>query len=308
MLKFLNLSRCNRLVKTPDLSKAPALEKLILKDCASLVEVDESIGMAEGLLVLNLRNCSSLKKLPKNIVMLKFLEMLIISGCSNLHTMPIEEMKELESLKVFQADGVPLGLVTSATRESPSWLGSIWKLVARPRMCHELPRISLPRSLVRLSLVDCNLAESAFPKGFCNIVPLKYLDLSRNPIRFLPDCFNGVSLEELTLCECKLLQEVTGISSVENLRVQECPLLEDVKFQSSYLKAYFLPCNCEKLVEFCNGFKLVPIENIEPEIVRSLALHDLELLKGVRIKLRRNYTFTVTEDPIQVNSLLHLHT
>lgn len=85
-LKLLNLSHCRRLIETPDFSKLPALKKLVLKDCVSLVEVDESIGFAQELSFLNLRDCKSLKKLPNSISMLKYLKTLIISGCSNLNT------------------------------------------------------------------------------------------------------------------------------------------------------------------------------------------------------------------------------
>ncbi|KAL7257933.1 hypothetical protein ACSBR1_004119 [Camellia fascicularis] len=43
-LKILDLSHSHCLTKTLDFSKVPYLERLILKNCARLVEVHESIG------------------------------------------------------------------------------------------------------------------------------------------------------------------------------------------------------------------------------------------------------------------------
>ncbi|XP_040946519.1 disease resistance protein RPV1-like isoform X2 [Gossypium hirsutum] len=43
-LKILNLNHSHSLLKTPTFSGLPSLEKLMLKDCINLVEVDQSIG------------------------------------------------------------------------------------------------------------------------------------------------------------------------------------------------------------------------------------------------------------------------
>ncbi|GFS34317.1 hypothetical protein Acr_00g0033240 [Actinidia rufa] len=83
-LKMLNVSHSPKLAKTPDFSGIPCLEKLILKDCPSLVEVDESIVKLQRIFLLNLRDCKNLRKLPRNISMVESLEELNISGCSNL--------------------------------------------------------------------------------------------------------------------------------------------------------------------------------------------------------------------------------
>ncbi|KAI5338872.1 hypothetical protein L3X38_018144 [Prunus dulcis] len=83
-LKILNLSNSHGLVTTPDLSGFPNLERLILKDCINLKEVDESIGDLEKLVFLNLKDCKNLMKLPIRISMLQSLQKLILSGCLNL--------------------------------------------------------------------------------------------------------------------------------------------------------------------------------------------------------------------------------
>ncbi|KAL4355227.1 hypothetical protein GQ457_06G002400 [Hibiscus cannabinus] len=82
-LKILNLNHSHGLLKTPNFS-GPSLEKLMLKDCIKLVEVDESIGELKMLTFLNLKDCKSLGKLPRTIGSLVSLEELILSGCSTL--------------------------------------------------------------------------------------------------------------------------------------------------------------------------------------------------------------------------------
>ncbi|TQD79623.1 hypothetical protein C1H46_034800 [Malus baccata] len=87
-LKILNLSHSHGLRTTPDFSGLPNLERLILKHCINLVEVDESIGDLEKLLVLNLEGCKNLMKLPK----LRSIQDLILSGCSKLVVVKNEDM------------------------------------------------------------------------------------------------------------------------------------------------------------------------------------------------------------------------
>ncbi|KAK1354624.1 hypothetical protein POM88_047880 [Heracleum sosnowskyi] len=134
-LKFLNLSHCHCIVKTPDFTQLYALEQLILEDCASLVEIDESIQMAKGLIYLNLKDCKLLTKLPKNFGMLKILETLIISGCSNLRMLPAE-IKKMESLKVFHADELDFGNLSYSTQENESWRKFIWNWISKPETDH----------------------------------------------------------------------------------------------------------------------------------------------------------------------------
>ncbi|KAL7257917.1 hypothetical protein ACSBR1_004107 [Camellia fascicularis] len=103
-LKILDLSHFHCLSETPDFLEVPNLERLILENCARLVEVHESIGHLQRLVLLNLKNCKNLRKLPGSIVMLKFLETLDISGCSNIKELPIE-MGTMDSLTNFNANG-----------------------------------------------------------------------------------------------------------------------------------------------------------------------------------------------------------
>ncbi|KAI9073637.1 hypothetical protein K1719_044402 [Acacia pycnantha] len=112
-LKILNLSYSPNLVRTPDFSKLPNLEKLILKDCLSLSKIDDSIGVLDKLLLLDLENCIGLQSLPKSIYRLRCLKILILSGCVNIEKLEedIEQMESLTTLIAPTIKQVPFSLV-----------------------------------------------------------------------------------------------------------------------------------------------------------------------------------------------------
>lgn len=60
-LKVLNLSHCNELTKTPDLSAYGSLQRLILQGCLRLFHIDPSIIHLKCLTHLNIRGCYCLK-------------------------------------------------------------------------------------------------------------------------------------------------------------------------------------------------------------------------------------------------------
>ncbi|KAI9085175.1 hypothetical protein K1719_032886 [Acacia pycnantha] len=116
-LKTLNLSHSPDLVCTPNFSKLPNLEKLILKDCPSLSMIHYTIGQLDKLHMLNLKDCTGLHGLPKSIYKLKCLKTLILSGCLMIEKLE-EDIEQLDSLSTLIADNtaitqVPISLVRS---------------------------------------------------------------------------------------------------------------------------------------------------------------------------------------------------
>ncbi|PRQ57519.1 putative leucine-rich repeat domain, L domain-containing protein [Rosa chinensis] len=107
-VKCMNLIHSQRLIKTPDFTKATNLEKLNLKDCISLSEVHPSISALKNLVQLNLSGCIELKSLSSSIHM-ESLQILNLSGCSSLEKFPEISgvMKELWDLRL---DGTELQL------------------------------------------------------------------------------------------------------------------------------------------------------------------------------------------------------
>ncbi|KAM7515826.1 hypothetical protein LguiA_005409 [Lonicera macranthoides] len=250
LLKILNLSHSHELIRTPNFALPPQLEQLILKDCASLVEV---------------------------------LETLIISGCSNLDEFP-KEMGNMESLKVFHADKIAMSPSTSTTSKDGLWLALISTWVIRPRKCPKLSWGSLPHSIVSLSLSDCNLHDYSFPMDFSKLPSLKKVDLSRNPICSLPDCIRGLtSLEMLQMSFCTSLQELIDLPSIRDLRLTNCSSLENITFQSKVCKApAFMLVGCKKLVQIEGRFKLENVENLDNEVMYQ---HDLQALNSFKVEM-----------------------
>ncbi|KAK7286875.1 hypothetical protein RJT34_22196 [Clitoria ternatea] len=116
-LKILNLSHSHYLKQTPDFSKLPNLEKLILIDCPRLCEVSNTIGHLKKILLINLEGCINLRTLPRSIYKLKSLRTLILSGCLSVDKLE-EDIEQMESLTTLIADNtaitrVPFSVVRS---------------------------------------------------------------------------------------------------------------------------------------------------------------------------------------------------
>ncbi|XP_022641630.1 TMV resistance protein N-like [Vigna radiata var. radiata] len=116
-LKVLNLSHSMYLTETPDFSRLPNLEELILKDCPRLQEVHQSIGHLCYLILLNLKDCKRLSNLPQEIYRLKSLKTLILSGCSKIDPME-KDIVQMKSLITLVAENttvkkVPFSIVSS---------------------------------------------------------------------------------------------------------------------------------------------------------------------------------------------------
>ncbi|KAL3515782.1 hypothetical protein ACH5RR_022684 [Cinchona calisaya] len=286
LLKILNLSHSHGLVETPDFTLLPNLETLILKDCGSLPELSESIGYLQRLLLLNLKDCKSLKKLPRNIKLLKFLETLNISGCSSINVPP-EDLSKMKSLKVLIADGIALSQILSTTREVETWHSYFNSWVSKPKHSPEMSWISLPGTLVNLSLANCRLSDDDFPIDFSNLSSLQRVNLSGNLIRRLPVCIRGLTgLLSLRLESCKELQSLEELPGVKKLNVSYCPALQKITYQSTTVKPEQTAfADCYNLVEVEDWFKLEPLESIDYEITNTLGLYNFGTMQNTEVIL-----------------------
>ncbi|KAL7257871.1 hypothetical protein ACSBR1_004062 [Camellia fascicularis] len=315
-LKVFDLSHSHCLTKTPNFSKVPNLERLIFKNCATLVEVHESVRHLQRLVLFNLKDCKSLKKLPKSIGMLKFLETLDISGCSNLEELPTE-LGTMESLTVFHANEIDISRLFSTSKEVKSWHSLIWPSLLKPRRSMEISWSFLPRSVVHLSLENCNLSDDDFPRDLSNLSSLQILNLSGNAIRSVPNCIRDhFGLQFLYLSECKKLWSVVVQHKLKELRIVGCILLEKVTFQSPPLTIeydnicgnaltirWWLPCigmgMNHKIVEIMGVFKLEPLENVDMEIINNLSLSNIGFMGCSNVMLSCAVSWKARKLPLQ---------
>ncbi|KAK9058324.1 hypothetical protein SSX86_023165 [Deinandra increscens subsp. villosa] len=82
-LKILDLSFCEQLLSLGGFLEIPALERLIVRNCISLIEVCDTIEQCVELVLIDLSYCYTLKKVPISIGKLKKVKTLILDGCSS---------------------------------------------------------------------------------------------------------------------------------------------------------------------------------------------------------------------------------
>ncbi|CAI9269325.1 unnamed protein product [Lactuca saligna] len=195
-LKILNLSYCKQLHSVGDFDQLPALEMLMLRNCIGLLDVCESIGHCVKLVLVDLSYCKKLEKLPRIIGMLKKVKTMLLDGC-NLGESRIKNM-DMDLLDTCTVNNIGINRRTSFY----AFMGVI---------PHDLKSIamSLPRSLVSLSLAKNKLSNESFPMDFSCLSMLKELYLDGNPINSMPNCVRSLPrLEILSMGKCKKLKSV----------------------------------------------------------------------------------------------------
>ncbi|XP_028066641.1 TMV resistance protein N-like [Camellia sinensis] len=197
-LKFLYLSHCYYLTKTPNFSGLNNLGELLIDNCIRLVEIDESIGCFNKLIVLDMANCIKLEQFPSRILMSKSLEYLDLSGCSKL--------REFAGFK---------GLLSKS-------LYTFFSSSALPRKNVDSIGFSLQglRSLKTLKIANFNMSYLLSEIG--SLVSLTHLDLSGNKfLCMLPDSiYNLTRLQRLDMANCNvsyLSSEVGNLISLTHL-------------------------------------------------------------------------------------------
>ncbi|KAK7286727.1 hypothetical protein RJT34_21938 [Clitoria ternatea] len=206
-LKFLNLSHSRYLMRTPDFSKLPNLEKLILKDCPNLSEIHPSIGDLSNILVINLKDCTSLCNLPRTIYLLKSLKTLILSGCSRISKLE-EDIGQMESLTTLIADNTAVKQVPFSIVRSKS-IGYI-------SLCgyEGLARNVFPSIIWSWMSPTMNASSHMHPSQDMSSSPV-YLDSLNNNLGDLAPIFGSSSKLRSVLVQCssevQLTQELRTI-------------------------------------------------------------------------------------------------
>ncbi|XP_039162889.1 disease resistance protein RUN1-like [Eucalyptus grandis] len=229
-LKVLDLSNCNDLMRTPDLSMLVSLERLILEGCRNLIEIDPSIGKLKLLTTLNLNGCHALKRLPYEIGCLDALTEILMPRSLYAFKLP-ETIGNLKSL-------LTLDVSHSRIRVLPDSIGGLVKLrrlnLFKCLKIKKLPS-SLPPSLSCLrwafdTLKICkNMTymlerDSAYHSS---IVPLYEVEelASGKTRRFLPWHLSS-SLREFEVGNLSITPrwDYSHLSNLSTLRLQSCSI------------------------------------------------------------------------------------
>ncbi|XP_056165157.1 disease resistance protein RPV1-like [Syzygium oleosum] len=196
-LQVLDLSYCKYLQRTPDLSTWVYLERLVLKGCGNLIEIDPSIGKLKRLTVLNLDGCNFLRELPEEIGCLQALTEIVMPN--TLHKLP-ETFGNLQSLLTFDVPNRQINKL-------PYSIGGLVKIrqlnLSRCTYIKELPdSVGKLQSLVELDLSWTRICH--LPDSIGNLKQLKILRMrSIGGITKLPSAIGLVEkLEELDAQGC----------------------------------------------------------------------------------------------------------
>ncbi|KAM5563289.1 hypothetical protein ABKV19_018111 [Rosa sericea] len=278
-LKILDLSHSQGLVRTPDLSGLPNLERLILKDCINIVEIDESIGELQKLVFLNLKDCKNLVKLPRRISMLRSLHELILSGCSKL------------------GDNEKLGLLSNKP-----WL-SICSWVSPRKSLEATSSFSLaylPQSLGSLSLADCNL--SMISDDISVLSSLKHLDISGNPMLSLPESIKTLTMLDTLFLgnsnKLKMLPELPP--SLSTLHAEGCTSLRKVtNLPNFFISLQSFLTDCKELAEVQSLFTIKPLRSIDIQMIKYMGLYNLESTESIEVEMNNHLTDTNKTGPLQ---------
>ncbi|KAM7477431.1 hypothetical protein LguiA_025644 [Lonicera macranthoides] len=193
-LKILNLSHSLQLMETPNFSNIPNLEKLVLENCPSLVEVNESLATLQRLIVLNLKDCKSLRKLPANIDdaflndfgSLPMLENLFL-GCNPIRSLP-HFIRYLAGLKM-------LDISWSSKLQYVSWPSTPVEKIDVTE-CRELKMITY----------ETSVSPRSIEHGAC--MSLDYVQ-------------QGFKIEEIRNVDSKVLKNlgISNLKSIESIEV-----------------------------------------------------------------------------------------
>jgi Leucine-rich repeat (LRR) protein len=209
-----------------------------------LVEVHESIGDLEKLLLLNLQRCKKLKNLPESISNLYSLKTLDLSGCIKIDKLPKQSGNMIASTELL-ANGTAfrklpcflrffnqfkiVSLSGCKAQSSRSWMSSFLSWISpKCKKPIKLLPISGLCCLTELNLVGCNLFEDEIPMAFGSLSSLYNLDLSKNNFYSLPRCIGHLpKLVHLSLNECTSLQSISELpASLGYLYASGCSSLQ----------------------------------------------------------------------------------
>ncbi|XP_056165248.1 disease resistance protein Roq1-like [Syzygium oleosum] len=257
-LRVLDLSGCNGLRCTPDLSAFTQLRVLRLDHCAGLEHLHPSVGKLKSLISLELSFCFSLKELPEEVCELKELEELVLddSGITEIPTSIIGSLKKLKTLSAYRCESL---------REIPSSIGDL-------------------QNLQHLNLSDSGIEK--LPSAIGDLSSLQHLDLWRcDKLRSLPRLSSLIHLEELHLLGCHLLEDIpelpsrllilciekcgklillklNGLKNLEELSIKRCSSIERLDLSRLIRLKRLHAEHCNDLVEIQGSDNLEFLEGI----------------------------------------------
>ncbi|XP_014502928.2 TMV resistance protein N-like [Vigna radiata var. radiata] len=233
-LTVLKFDWCIYLTHAPDMSDLGNLEHVSFQWCENLVAVHDSIGFLSKLKILNARNCKKLMSFPP--LNLPTLESLQLSYCSSLEKFPeiLGKMGNIMELNLYlPIKELPLSFqnliglkklylsyeidhLRSSIVTMPNLIDfrvtncKRWEWVKSEDAEDNLGSM-VPSELDTFAAKSCNLDDDFFAVGFMRLAHVRWLCLSFNNFKHLPECIKEFhNLNQLDVSHCKHLEEIRG--------------------------------------------------------------------------------------------------
>ncbi|KAI5387505.1 hypothetical protein KIW84_073570 [Lathyrus oleraceus] len=231
-LRILDLSYSENLIKIPDFGEFPNLERLNLKGCIQLVQLDPSIGLLKKIVYLNLRYCRSLVSIPNNIFGLRSLIVLKMHGCSGCWFKEFNNTRHLD--------------ISESASHSQS-MSSICKWTPKPY--HSLLPTPTTNTVMFPSLLSiyclrevdiscCGLSQ--LPEAIGCLRWLEMLNLGGNNFVTLPSLRELSKLVHLNLEDCKRLESLPELPFPSTIE-------QDLRKNRYWKRAGLFIFNCPKI-------------------------------------------------------------
>ncbi|XP_007044430.2 PREDICTED: disease resistance protein TAO1 isoform X1 [Theobroma cacao] len=246
-LMVMILRGCPKLASLPDLSGHEKLQKIVLENCVSLINIHKSVGSLKSLRHLDVTGCSNLVEFPSDVLGMKNLQTLVLSGCYKLKELP-EGIGSMISLKELYADKTGIEKLPDSIyrlekleklildgckriKQLPRCVGkliSLKELRLNHSALEKLPdSIGSLENLEQLSSISCE-SFTAIPDTVGDLKLLKELLIKGGAITELPNSIGSLSYLKMLFVGgsqlSKLPDSIQGLASLVNLEIDGTPI------------------------------------------------------------------------------------
>ncbi|XP_056167564.1 disease resistance protein RPV1-like [Syzygium oleosum] len=217
-LKVLDLSNCDCLKRTPMFFAHSNLERLSLRGCESLTEIDRSICHLKSLVSLDASKCENLWRLPdelgRDLASLKYLS---LKWCKSLERLP-NSIGKLKSL-------IELDITCTAIKELPDSIGDLKKLKVVKMWHSSISKIPDPLwTIEKLEEIEAFKLYGNFHMeiGKCiyNNKSLRILRVKRANVYTLPRLPESLIKLQLSMLYMDMFPDLSNLINLKKLNLE----------------------------------------------------------------------------------------
>ncbi|AES76172.1 putative TIR domain, P-loop containing nucleoside triphosphate hydrolase [Medicago truncatula] len=259
-MKFMTLDDCEYLTHIPNVSGLSNLEKFSFRNCANLITIHNSVGYLNKLEILDAYGCRKIVSFPP--LRLPSLKEFQLSWCKSLKKFPellckMSNIREIQLIECLDVEEFPFPFQNLS--ELSDLVINRCEMLRFPRHDDKLDFIVFS-NVQMLDLNNSNLSDDCLPILLKWCVNVKYLNLSKNNFKILPECLSECHLlKHLYLDKCQYLEEIRGIpQNLEHLDAVNCysltsscrRMLLSQKLHEAGCTRYYFPTGAERIPDW----------------------------------------------------------